>query len=139
VGSKPAIRGNEASKVKAMLVKGGSIRGVAKAVGRSPGAIANFRKANKELIEVAKEKINQRIIEEAVPSINKMVELRDGGKSEQVQLGAAKELLEKAESRTGTQVTKHTPMIFNINIDKRGTKEPIKADVVQEDKEDEHS
>lgn len=119
---KPLIRGAEKRRAISLLAKGESIRNTADRLGRSPKAIMSLKNNNRALIDAAKDRINMRIIEEAEPSINKMVELRDGADSQTVQLQAAKELLDKAESRTGINILKHTPMVINY-YDQRKQKE----------------
>ena len=109
------IRPRQRAKVASFLAEGRSIRDTAKLTGYAPTTIQKIKKELPELIKQKREVIQARILEEGLPSIEKMVELRDTAKSEQVQFTSAKELLDRADQHIGLGQKERAVLVFNFN------------------------
>lgn len=108
------IKLGEASKISRLLAEGKSVRETAKLVKRSPNAVQDVKARFPDIVKEAREKYQIRVAEELNPSIEKIVDLRDNGKSEQVQLASAKTLIDEAKDQIGTKKETKISMVFNL-------------------------
>jgi len=114
MGKKISLSAKEKRNVINLLASGESIRNTAAITNRSLKAVASLKKTSQDTIDAMKDVINMKIIQEAQPSIKKIIHLRDHAKREELQFSAAKELLDKAETRVGTTPNNKVTMIFNL-------------------------
>jgi len=122
------IKLKEASKISRLLAEGKSVRKVAEIVKRSPNAVQAVKTNYPELVDNAKEKYKIKIVEELQPSIDTVVELRDGAKNEGVRLQSAKTLIDEAKDIVNPAMTNKISMVFNITDKPKIIREVIQSE-----------
>lgn len=97
---------------------------VARITGKSPSAVDTAIKKYPTELEVYQEKYRQKLLEEVMPSVERIVSLRDTSKNDNVRLGAAKDLIDRAEGHLGNLGQKKYTIVFNVGGGSSNQKPP---------------
>lgn len=127
MGLKAHPKASEQKKMVRLVAEGKSYNEISRMTGRSHTAIETAVKKMPEALEAYQENYRQKLQNEVMPSVERIVKLRDQDKHLPTALAASKDLLDRAEGHLGELGQKKFTIVLNLNQ----KKDRPEADFVQ--------